>query len=283
MPVGGAVDAEERAIAEDADVLLLRDGATASGGAQADVAIGQRLPGRVSGIGCGEEFVALEQDAFGASEEALPESAHLMERDVCSVLVDEGPPDVPEKSYLASVGILAVDFELADADGEPLLRPGTAMIVAVFEDVISLRVDTGAPSAFVGRVVGLDAAEIVGVVIVEGEDASARRLEHNRVGGLGSVGGFDVDGRRPGPPSIGAAQGDHVLAAGAFVSGARGENAEPGAVVGLDDVGLVGVVLGGDLPSGADVAQVFGAGQGKHCHSEQEECGGFRHDSGSPF
>ena len=155
MAVRRPVHAEERTVAEHAEALLFGNRPAPGRSTQADVAIRQRLPCHALRVCLRQKVLAAEQHTLGAGEKGLPEPTDRVQRDIGGAVVEEGPADVPEEPDRAGVRVLAVDLELADRDGEPLLRPRAAMIVAVLENVVAKRVDARAPPAFVRRVIAL--------------------------------------------------------------------------------------------------------------------------------
>ena len=55
---------------------------------------------------------------------------------------------------------------------------------------------------------------------------------------------------------ISASGCDDVLARLAFVTRAGGHDADPGAVIGFDDIGLVAIPFAGDVPPVLDVSAI---------------------------
>src|SRR5690242_10946748 len=80
VTVDRPVDAEERAVAQYRETLLLGDRTAAGRSAEPDVAVRQRLPANLGGIAFGENVVAAQQHAFRRGEEPFAEAAHLMQR-----------------------------------------------------------------------------------------------------------------------------------------------------------------------------------------------------------
>ncbi|OQC23623.1 MAG: hypothetical protein BWX70_02777 [Verrucomicrobia bacterium ADurb.Bin070] len=171
--------------------------------------------------------------------------------------VDERLADIPKELQLAFVDILKVAVEGAHRNVIPLCRPCLSVIVRVFEDVVAERVDASV-DAFV---FAFDLFHAVGVVIVEAIDPAVRRFEEHGIRRLGAVGRLNVDRLLPRAAPVGAAHGDDVLAGGTLSAAACGDHAEPGAVVGLDDVRLVGIVVARDGPSVREVARVRHGGR----------------------
>ena len=68
------------------------------------------------------------------------------------------------------------------------------MVVAVPEDEVPQGVDAPAEPVAVRGIVRTDGSQVVRVVVVESEDASARGLEEDRVGSLRTVRRLERDG-----------------------------------------------------------------------------------------
>ena len=256
MANDGAKHDVKGTVAKGAVALFLSDGATVFRRANSNISVGQGFPGDLGGIGLGENTFTAKEHSFRRGEEAFSESTHFVERYVSRAVVLKGTTDVPEIAHLTAIGIVAVDFKFTHVDGVAICRPSAAMIVTVFEDEVALGIDAGAEPVFVGWVVGFDRALVVGVVIVENVEAPRGDFRDDGVGGLRTNGGFDVNRIRPGEALILAAQGNDVLPADTFVAGASRERANPRAVGGMRDEGLIAVVFGGDLTSVSYVAPI---------------------------
>ncbi len=124
------------------------------------------------------------------------------------------------------------------------------MVVRVFEDVVSKRIH-----AFIrATILAFDLRNAIRVMVVEAVDTAICGFEQYGVGGLRSLCRFDIDGCRPCLTAIGAAQRNNVLPRCAFIARARGDDAEPGVVIGLHNIGLIRIVLAGDEPAIRQVA-----------------------------
>ena len=181
MAVDGAVDTVERPVTQHRVALFLRDRPAAPRRPQTVLAVRQRLPGDLRGVGLGRDVVALQQHALGPGEEAFTEPANLVQRHVGAAIVDEGLAHVPEVQQFPAVGVAAVDVHEALRDVVPLLRPRAAVVVGILEDEVPERIDTLTPAVTEHARIGLHLAHIVGVVIVEGVDAAAWDFERHGV------------------------------------------------------------------------------------------------------
>ena len=248
----GAVDREEAAVRESDDALLLRD--VADGRAQADVAVGQRFPPDFCRIALRQKVVAAQGVSLRFRHEGGAEVADLVQGDIGGALMDQRAADTPEATHFAAIDVSPVDRGFSDRDFVALLGPRLAVIVAIFENEIAPRIDALLHHA----VDTLHFPQIVLVVVVERVEPAGRRLQHGDIGKLRWPRRIDRDQGRPRAAEVGAPRRNDVLAGRAFVAARGGDNADPGPVVGLHDVGLIGIVFGRYCPASGDVAPIHG-------------------------
>ena len=259
VTVDAAIDAVEGAVAEHAVALLFGDGAAAGGRTQTDFAVGQGLPGDFGRVFFREQVGTASLHPFGTDEKAVAETTDFVYGDIGRAFVEERSAHIPEEADASPVDIAPIHIHLAQGQNCALAGPGAPVIVAVFEDKVALGIDTShnAAGCPVPVLFCLNLAQVVRVVVVETVDAATGNLEQHRVGCLRAVGWLHVHGRRPGVAQVRAAGGDDMLARISLVAAARGHDAEPGPVVGRDDIGLVCVGLGRDFKSVGDMTRVL--------------------------
>ncbi len=254
VAVYGAVGGIERTAAQLHQVCFVGD--RTFRGAQSVVALGQELPADLPRILFAQDVAALQKAAlrFPHRPRRAP-PAHLGEpENRRSVAQGDRLADAPEEHDLAAVVVFTVDTHLSHRDLEALLRPGAAVVVGVLEHVRAQGVD-----APVGAlVVALNAPQVVLVVGVEHVDPATGRLERHDPGRFRTRRRFDVDQGRPRSSVVRTDGGHNVLTGLAFHSLPSGHRAEPTAVVGNHDVGLIAVAFIGNLGAVGNVAPVAG-------------------------
>ena len=102
----------------------------------------------------------------------MSKSTDFVKGDIGYFVSGDGFANIPEIAKLSTVCIFAVDSHFPDGDVVAIVRPGVAVVIAVFKDNLAEVIYTCAITVFVWWVVGVDFANIVGVVIVKDVDAT---------------------------------------------------------------------------------------------------------------
>ena len=257
--IDATVNAVKRAVAEFHETLLLGNASTSRGRLEPMVSIRPSLKADLLWIGFGENVRRGDEGSLALCKETNAHRAHLVQRnDDLAIGSDAGPTDIPEKTNLAAIDILAVAGKLAHRNGVTLARPTQPPIVGILENIVTQRID-----ALIGRnahaFLSLHLGHPVGVVVVESINSSRGNFQQHRVGSLGPVGGFKAHLLNPGLPLIVATKSYGMLSRSSLMPCARGHDAKPGAIIGDYDIRLVAIALAGNLTArlrSAIVAQI---------------------------
>jgi hypothetical protein len=190
-------------------------------------------------------------------EEARAHRSYLVEYEVDFPLLNQWSAYIPEEAQLAPIYVLAIAGKLAHRHVITLRRPTPPVVVRVLKDIMPQRVHAMKDSA----VGSLDLPNVIGVVVVQAIYAARGDLEEHCIRGLGAVSGFHRHRGLPGSPVVRTAQAYDMLAALPLHAPSGGHGTQPGAVIRLHHVGLIGISLGGDIQA---VVEMPGIG---HSHN----------------